>query len=229
MKKGKYKRTYFREYIPKEKLKPFETFDFEKVYQIPNGKKLHFAYRSLDGNIDISLELQYFNRLTNEQLLQELYKIKQMPQTRTKGERGSKGRTILSSGKAGNGTIKLKSQQALQEEYNTQRKDNRRADTRLKNEEKKGKNDFDKLLSKTAKRKNIGFQHTEKLHVHWQNIKQLDDDGSLKAYTEITPRKLLVIGNTILWNVTEAERGGLYNEFYTACCEIIPDMKTILP
>lgn len=216
LRKGKYKRSDFREYIPSEKLKPIETFDFEKVYQIPKGKKLHFAFRSLSGDKDISEELEWFNKKSNEELLSFLRTIKQMPQTRSKGEKGSRGKNKGSSGQAGEGLIRLNSQEALSEVYADERNADRRATT------------FNKLLSKSAKKKGVNYQHSG-IDYHWQSIRQKDENGRLKAYNEITPRKLLVIGNALLWNVTESQRAGLYNEFYSVCVNIIPEMKNILP
>lgn len=216
LQKGKYKRTDFRQYIPKEYLKPVETFNFEKVYQILNGKKLHFAFRSLNGERDISEELEYFSKMTNEELLSFLKSIKEMPQTRSKSEKGSRGRSKGSSGQAGESLIRLNSQEALSEVYADERNADRRATT------------FNKLLSKSAQKKGVSYQHSS-IDYHWQSIRQKDENGRLKAYTEITPRKLLIIGNALLWNVTESQRGGLYNEFYSVCVDIIPDMKNILP
>lgn len=216
LRKGKYKRSDFREYIPSDKLKPIETFDFEKVYQVPNGKKLHFAFRSLSGEKDISEELEWFSKKSNEELLSFLKTIKQMPQTRSKGEKGSRGKSRGSSGQAGEGLIRLNSQEALSEVYADERNADRRATT------------FNKLLSKSAKKKGVSYQHSS-IDYHWQSIRQKDESGRLKAYNEITPRKLLIIGNALLWNVTESQRAGLYNEFYSVCVDIIPEMKTILP
>lgn len=230
LRKGKYKRTDFREYIPSEKLKPIETFDFEKVYQIPKGK-LHFAYRSLDGGIDIGEVLKDFSRYSNEDLISFLKTIKNMPQTGSKSDKGSRGKTNLSSGKPGAYIMRLGSQSALNEEYQEEYNADRRSDTKIKRENEKRNengNTFNKLLSQSAKNKGIGFQK-DTIDYHWQSIKQKDENGRLKAYTEITPRKLLIIGNAILWNITEAERQGAYNKFYDVCIKIIPEMKKILP
>lgn len=216
LRKGKYKRSDFREYIPTEKLKPVETFDFEKVYQIPKGKKLHIAFRSLSGEKDISEELEWFSKCSNEDLLSFLRSIKEMPQTGSKSVAGSKGKRVGSSGQAGESLIRLNSQEALSEVYSDERNADRRATT------------FNKLLSKSAKKKGLSYQHSG-IDYHWQSIRQKDENGRLKAYTEITPRKLLIIGNAILWNVTESQRPGLYNEFYSVCTSIIPEMKKILP
>lgn len=216
LRKGRYKRTYFKDYVPREKLSIIDTFDFEKMYPVPGGKKLHFAYRSLIGDIDIAKEIEYFNKKSNEELISDLRAIMSMPQTRTKKRKGSDSIGGGSSGQAGEALIRMNSQAALSEVYSNERNADRRTN-----------NKFNKLLAKTAKARGVKFQHTE-INYHWQNIRQVDGDR-LKAYTEINARKLLIIGNAILWNITEADRQGFYNEFYYICCEIIPDMKKILP
>ena len=212
----KLKRTQLREFIPKDKLKPIDSFNFDKVYKIPNGKKLHFGFRALNGEKDIGQEIATFNKLSNEELLSYLKTIKQRPMTSSKGVTGKVGKRVGSSGQAGEAIIRMNSQEALSETYASQYNDDRRG------------NNFAKLLSKTAKKKGVNFQHSG-IDYHWQAVRQIDEDGRLKAYTEITPRKLLVIGNALLWNMTEADRGGFYNEFYSVCCNIIPEMKDILP
>lgn len=212
----KLKRTGLREFIPKEKLSPIEAFDFNKVYKLPAGKKLHFAFRALNGEKDIGSELADFDRKSNEELISFLKTIKEMPLTGTKGQSGRVGKRTGSSGQAGEAIIRMNSQPALSEIYASQYNDDRRG------------NNFAKLLSKTAKQKGASFQHSG-IDYHWQAVRQVDEHGRLKAYTEITPRKLLVIGNALMWNMTEADRGGFYNEFYSVCCDIIPEMKNILP
>lgn len=216
LRKGKYKRSDFKEYIPQETIKPIDRFDFDKVYKIPDGKKLHFAFRSLNGEKDIGEELKGFEKYSNEELLSFLQTIKSMPQTRSSNIKGSKGRNKGSSGQAGEGVIRLNSQAGLTEVYNHERNADRRANT------------YSKLLSKTAQKRGVRYQHSS-IDYHWQNIRQADQNGKPKAYTEITPRKLLIIGNAIMWNITESDRAGFYNEFYSICCEIVPAMKQILP
>lgn len=212
----KLKRTQLKEFIPKDKLKPIDTFDFNKSYPIPNGKKLHFGFRALNGEKDIGREIQDFDKKSNEELLSYLKAIKEMPLTGSKSVSGKVGKRVGSSGQAGEAVIRLNSQPALSEIYASQYNDDRRG------------NNFAKLLSKTAKQKGVGFQHSG-IHYHWQAVRQIDEHGRLKAYTEITPRKLLVIGNALLWNIAERDRAGFYDEFYTVCCDIIPEMKKILP
>lgn len=216
LKKGKYKRRDLLEYIPEDKRKPIDTFDFEKEYEIPGGKKLHFAFRALNGEKDIEEELRRFSRYSNEELIDFLRSIKNMPLTASKRQKGKKGRSVGSSGQAGEAMIKLNSQDALKDVYGKEYNDDRRA------------NNFSKLLAKTAKKKGVDFQHSG-VDYHWQSIKQKDDQGRLKAYTKISARKLLIIGNAILWNITERDRQGFYREFYSICVEIIPELKHILP
>lgn len=210
------KRTDLKEWIPKDKIKPIDSFDFDKVYKIPNGQKLHFAFRALTGEKDIADELQTFSRYSNEELLSYMQAIAEMPLTGTTQRAGKVGKRVGSSGQAGEGIVRLNSQAALSEAYNKQYNDDRRS------------NNFAKLLAKTARKKGVGFQHSGEDY-HWQHVKQVDDNGRLKAYTEISARKLLIIGNAILWNITESSRRGFYDNFKITACEIIPALKDILP
>lgn len=216
LRKGKYKRTSFKEYLPKKKTGIPEGFDFDKLYPIPNGKKLHIAFRALNGEKDIGDEIAKFERYSNEELLAFLREIKKMPQTRTKRKKGHRGRNTGSSGQAGEAVIRMSSQSALTEMYGKEYNADRRS------------NNFAKLLSKTAKKKGASFQHSG-IDYHWQNIRQIDEDGRLKAYTKISARKLLVIANAVLWNIVEKDRTGFYNDFYAYACEIIPELRKILP
>ena len=216
LRSGKYTREDFKEYIPPEKRSFIDTFDFDKVYHVPGGLKLHISYRSLNGETSIEDELAWFSQLSNQELIERLRAIKDMPQTRSRQVKGSKGRNVGSSGQAGEAMVYMSSQPALQELYDDQKNANSRANTR------------NKLLAKNAEKRGVGYQHSG-VDYHWQSIRQKDESGRLKAYTEITPRKLLIIGNAIVWNITESDRLGFYNNFYALCCEIIPDMRKILP
>lgn len=216
LKKGQYTRKDFLEYIPEKNRVYTDTFNFDHVYTLPEKKKLFFSFRSLDGEFDISDELNKYNGYTNEQLIAELNQIKNMPLTGSRNVKGSKGRNIGSSGKAGEATIKFDSQSSLFERYNDEYNANRRTKAYIKKR------------SKSAEKKGVTFQHTE-TDYQWQVICQKDKEGKQRAYSEISPRKLLVIANAILHNIREDDRQGFYDDFYTKVCDAIPDMKKILP
>lgn len=193
-----------------------KSFDFDRVYPIPDGMKLHFAFRALNGETDISDEINRFKNESIQSLLASLETIKNMPLTGTKNKKGSKGSNVNSSGKAGEGRIEMFGQGSLQEIYNQYRNDDRRSNT------------FAKKLSKRALEKGIGFQHSG-IDYHWQVISQIDGQGNAKAYTEISARKLLIIANAIMWNIREDTRQSFYNEWKYASIRIIPELKNILP
>ena len=217
LKKGKYKRTDFKDYTPKKKPSIIDTIDFNKLHQIPNGKKLHFAFRALNGEKDIGDELDRFSKFRNEELLSFLQSIKDMPLTGSRNVSGKKGRNVGSSGQAGEGNVELISQNSLTELIGkTRYNENRRAKTRYKK------------LAKSAQKKGINFQHSD-IDYKWQYISQKTENGRSTGYTEISIRKLLIIGNAILWNIREDDREGFYNDYYSKCVQIIPEMKKILP
>ena len=202
--------------IKREQLSEFEGFDWNKLYKTPKGKKLYISFRALNGEINIQDELQRFEKYDTQTLLGFLRAIVSKPQTRTKREKGKRGKSTGSSGQAGEGSIRLSSQGALGELYGKEYNDDRRSNT------------FAKLLSKTAQKKGASFQHSG-IDYHWQHIRQIDEDGKLKAYTEISGRKLLVIGNAVLHSITERDRQGFYNDFRSYAVEIIPELDKYLP
>ena len=216
LKNDGYSRQDFIDYIPDQNKKFTDTFDFEKVYQLPDNKKLYFSFRSLDGEFDIAEELNKYNTYTNNQLIAELRQIKEMPLTGSRMVKGKKGQNVGSSGKAGEGKTEYESQKSLYELFAVEYNDNRRANTYVKNR------------AKSALEKGVTFQHTE-TDYHWQVICQIDNEGRQRAYTEISPRKLLVIANAIMHNIKEDDRKGFYDDFYVKACEVIPDMQKILP
>lgn len=216
LRKGKIKRKDIKEYIPENKILSYEKFDWDKVYKIPGNKKLHIAFRSLNGEKDIEEELRRFSNYSIEDLLAFLRTIVTKPLTATKRKKGKKGSSTGSSGQAGEAMINLSTQGALNEVYAKQYNSDRRSNT------------FAKLLSKTAKKKGVDFQHSG-IDYHWQYVKQVDSNGRLKAYTEITGRKILIIVNAVLHSITERDRKGFYNKFKSYACEIIPDLNNILP
>ena len=193
-----------------------DKIDFNKVYKFKGNKKLHIAFRALDGDTDISTELEKFNSMSDTELIKKLEEIKNAPLTGTRNKKGKKGKTSDSSGKAGESMIALKSQSSLDEVYRNEYNDNRRS------------NSFAKFLNKVAKEKGINFQHGG-VDYYWQNIAQIDKKGRPKAYTELTPHKALVIANAIMWNIKETDRAGFYQSFYENLTYVMPIMKKILP
>lgn len=186
---------------------------YDELHKIPGGKKLSFAFRSLNGEVDIADELERFNGWSIQELLDNINKWAHMPQTRTKRKKGRKGWNTGSSGRAGEGRIDLLTPGSFKElHYKYDFNYNRRSNT------------YNKKRSKIAQARGLEYQHTGSDY-HWQYISQKTEDGNYKAYTEISIRKLLVIGNAIIENILESDRESFYKEFKQVCCTIIPEMK----
>ncbi len=189
---------------------------YDELYKVPGGKKLSFAFRSLSGEIDIADELERFSSWSIQELVENINKWAHKPLTRTKRQKGRRGWNTGSSGRAGEGRIDLLTPGSLKElHYKYDYNYNRRAKT------------YNKKRSQLAKERGLRYQHTEHDY-HWQYISQKTEDGNFKAYTEISIRKLLIIGNAIIENIVESDRYSFYKEFKQVACEIIPLMKSIL-
>ena len=216
-KNGTYKRDDFIEYVPEKHRTSAELFDWDEEYTMPEGKKLHFAFRSLNGEIDMEEELKRFSKNSIESLLSFLRYIKNMPLTGSRNVQGKKGHNIGSSGKAGEGDVKLITQNSLTELIGkTRYNQNRRSKT------------WKSKISNRAKKQGVYYQQSF-IDYHWQYIRQIDENGRPTAYEKITGRKLLIIANAILWNLRENDREGWYNDFYSIAIEVIPELKNILP
>lgn len=196
--------------------KPVGKNIFDEEHKVPGGKKLSFAFRSLSGEIDIADELARFSGWSIEELITNINNWAHKPLTRTKRKKGKRGWNTGSSGRAGEGRIDLLTPGSLKElHYKYDYNYNRRSNT------------YNKKRSEIAKAKGLRYQHTGNDY-HWQYISQATEDGSFKAYTKISIRKLLIIGNAIIENIVEADRTSFYKEFKQVACEVIPLMKSIL-
>lgn len=192
------------------------TIDFEKVYKVPDGKRIYFAFRALNGEIDISYVLQQYSKFSNTELINNLKTLVNKPLTGTRNKKGSKGKNIGSSGKAGEGQVSLLSSNSFQSLYNENYNANRRANT------------HSKKLSKNAHKKGLSFQHSG-IDYQWQYISQSFDGDRATGYSEISIRKLLIIGNAVMDNIREDDRKGWYEKFRDICITCIPIMHKILP
>lgn len=193
-----------------------KAIDFDKEYLVPDGKRVYFAFRALNGEIDISEELQRYSKYSNTELINNLKSLKNKPLTATRNKKGSKGKNIGSSGKAGEGQVQLLSTNSFQSLYNENYNVNRRANTHAKK------------LSKSAQKKGISFQHSG-IDYHWQYISQSFDGNRATGYSKISIRKLLVIGNAVMDNIREDDRKGWYEKYRYVCVSCITIMDKILP
>ena len=196
------------------------SIDFNEEIKIPGGKKISFAFRSLSGEVDISDALHHYNSYTIQDLINNLRDLKNKPRTGSRNIKGKKGRNIGSGGKAGEAQAKMLSPGSFQELYAKHYNADRRGHA------------WSKKLSKNAKARGIDYQHSG-IDYRWQYISQApepgDKPGRYKAYSKISRRKLLVIGNAIMDNIKEDDREGFYNDYKDICIQCIPDMERILP
>ena len=58
---------------------------------------------------------------------------------------------------------------------------------------------------------------------------QVLKDGRYNSFSEFTPRKILVLANALMHNITQFDRVNFYNRFYADICYYFPDFKDILP
>lgn len=58
---------------------------------------------------------------------------------------------------------------------------------------------------------------------------QVLKNGGRNSFSQVTPRNLLIVANSIMYNVTELERVGFYEQFRADVIYHIPEMDSILP
>lgn len=177
-----------------------DKFDFDKIYTVANGERLYFAYQDWTGEMPTFLEnIQTFFRYSSQELLDFLQGALDMPQTGSKGSSGS------SSGKAGTYRFQVGKQEVISAFQN---------DTYAYNRTKKSKRKF------------------KKKHVHSLDYRQpfqVLKNGSRNSFDKVTGRNLLIIANSIMYNVNEVDRVAFYNEFYPAINRVLPEIGKILP
>lgn len=182
-------------------------FNFDKVYRLPDNKRLYVAFRDFQGELDIEDAMREFSRYSNDELLTFLEGIAETPPSYQKGVSGS------SSGRAGAYKFVMADQEVIkmfnQESYNETRKDKRA----LKAQQ----------TGKAQRKKRR--QHFKGDTVGYQVIK----DGNRVSHDEVTPRNLLIMANAIMYNVTEQDRTAFYRRFYTDITRSVPDMLEVLP
>lgn len=189
-------------------------FDWNKIYTLPDNKRLFIAFRDYQGELDFSTELNFNNNLSISQLLDRLNEIVKKPHTYDKGSK------IESSGRAGDYRYTFASQKTI-EYFNKEVYSESLKDKRYLDKQKHGDIAFYKT-KKGRKKKRAQFKGEK---VGFQVLK----DGNRVSHDAVTPRNLLVIANTIMWNVTEKDRTNFYNRFYEDFTKIIPDLKKYLP
>lgn len=184
-----------------------KSFDFDKIYTFRNNNRMFVAFRDYQGELDIEDALKMFSKYNNGALIDFLEHIVNTPPSYQRGVSGS------SSGKAGSYRFMVAPQEVIEtfnkDTYNASRKDKRRLSNQSKGKENR------KRKRQQYKGDKVGFQVLK--------------DGKRVSYDKVTPRKLLIVANAIMHNITEKDRADFYRRFYDDITRNIPDMLEILP
>lgn len=191
-------KTYPQFYPKKSTVTIPKGFDFEKKVKLKNGERMYFAFRDFTGETCFGDIIEFHKQLSNEELLERLWKIATKYPTYNKKEyRISKKQRGGSSGSAGDfkyicsSSIVIKELQS--DVYNT----NRRKRTKEHTGDYKG----------------------------FQVLK----NGGRNSYDVVSPRGLLIIANSIMWNITEWDRIAFYKNFRSDVEEHLPEFAKLLP
>ena len=176
----------------------------EKVYKLPEGEGLYFAYMDISGEQDFEELLQRYNRKTTNELIEKIKGLlNTLPQFDKELYKKSKGQEGTSSGKCGVANFhlapidKIKSIDAY----------DKRESSRMRN---------------TPQRKRV---HTGQ-NRFWQTL--TDDNGNI-YFTEFTLHKLLVVITAIMDNIFEVDRFDFYDDVYTQVTSYFEELADVLP
>lgn len=177
----------------------------EKVYKLPQGKGLYFAYMDISGEQDFEELLKRYNRKSTNELLEKIKGLlNTLPQFDKELYKKSKGQEGTSSGKCGVANFHLTDIDMIKNIDNADRKDENR---RLKND---------------PQRKRIHSDNAK----YWQTLN--DRNGNIYI-TEFTLHKLLVVITAILDNIFEVDRFDFYDDVYTQVTSYFEELADILP
>ena len=159
---------------------------------------MYFAFRDYACETDFEDLIKFHQTLSNEDLLNRLWKIATLRPTFNKDtQRATKGNSGTSSGSAGDFKYICSSYAVYMHAYNESYNRNRRKATR---------------------------EHTG-THKGYQTLK----NGSKNTFDTVSPRGLLIIANSLMYNITEWERVSFYKEFYFDVKKHIPEFGELLP
>ena len=176
----------------------------EKVYKLPEGIGLYFAYMDISGEQDFEQLLKRYNRKSTIDLIEKIKGLlNTLPQFDKELYKKSKGTEGTSSGKCGAANFHLT-------DINTiKRLDNydKRESSRMRN---------------NPQRKRV---HTGQ-NRYWQTL--TDDNGNI-YFTEFTLHKLLVVVTAIMDNIFEVDRFDFYDDVYTQVTSYFEELADVLP
>ena len=176
----------------------------EKVYKLPEGKGLYFAYMDISGEQDFEQLLARYNRKSTNDLIEKIKGLlNTLPQFDKELYKKSKGSEGTSSGKCGVANFHLAPIDTIKsiDAYD------KRESSRMKN---------------APKRKRV---HTGQ-NRYWQTL--TDDKGNI-YFTEFTLHKLLVVITAIMDNIFEVDRFDFYDDVYTHVTTYFEELADVLP
>ena len=177
----------------------------QKVYKLPEGIGLYFAYMDISGEQDFEQLLARYNRKSINELIEKIKGLlNTLPQFDKELYKKSKGTEGNSSGKCGVANFHLTDIDTIKiiDSY-----DNKKENLRMKN---------------TPKRKRVHSGDNR----YWQTL--TDKDGNI-YFTEFTLHKLLVVITAIMDNIFEVDRFDFYDDVYTQVTSYFDDLADVLP
>ena len=176
----------------------------EKVYKLPEGIGLYFAFMDISGEQDFEQLLKRYNRKSTNDLIEKIKGLlNTLPQFDKELYKKSKGSEGNSSGKCGVANFHLAPIDTIKsiDDYD------KRESSRMRN---------------NPQRKRV---HTGQ-NRYWQT--RTDDNGNL-YFTEFTLHKLLVVITAIMDNIFEVDRFDFYDDVYTQVTSYFEELADVLP
>ena len=177
----------------------------EKVYKLPKGIGIYFAYMDISGEQDLEELLKRYNRKSTNDLIEKIKGLlNTLPQFDKELYKKSKGSEGTSSGKCGVANFHLAPINIIKR---IDREDNKEENLRLKNKPKR-------------KRVHLGDNR------YWQTL--TDDNGKI-YFKKFTLHKLLVVITAIMDNIFEVDRFDFYDDVYTQVTSYFEELADVLP
>ena len=177
----------------------------EKVYKLPEGIGLYFAYMDISGEQDFEQLLARYSRKSTNNLIEKIKGLlNTLPQFDKELYKKSKGSEGTSSGKCGVANFHMTDINTIKmiDKY-----DNKQENLRMRN---------------APKRKRVHSGDNR----YWQTL--TDDNGNI-YFTEFTLHKLLVVITAIMDNIFEVDRFDFYDDVYTQVTSYFEELADVLP
>ena len=177
----------------------------EKVYKLPDGIGIYFAYMDISGEQDFEQLLARYNRKSTNELIEKVKGLlNTLPQFDKELYKKSKGTEGTSSGKCGVANFHLTDIETIKTIDNY---DNKQENLRMRN---------------TPERKRVHSGDNR----YWQTL--TDDNGNI-YFTEFTLHKLMVVITAIMDNIFEVDRFDFYDDVYTQVTSYFEELADVLP